>query len=59
MTSLSEDNQADIIERLTQPLDIYAVIQTNCWYSDGYKLCTSCSRFVFILLLMRFHDFSF
>ena len=18
-------------------------IQTNCWYSDGYKLCSSCS----------------
>ena len=26
------------------------VIQTNCWYSDGYKLCSTCSRFVFILL---------
>ena len=25
-------------------------VQTNCWYSDGYKLCSSCSSFVFILL---------
>ena len=26
------------------------VTQTNCWYSNGYKLCSCCSRFVFILL---------
>ena len=26
--------------------------QTKCWYSDGYKVCSSCSRFVFVLLIM-------
>ena len=36
------------------------VKQTNCWYSDGYTLCSSCSRFVSILLRKRFHyKFSF
>ena len=30
------------------------VSYTNCWYSDGYKLCSSCSRFVFILLKRDF-----
>ena len=29
---------------------------TSCWYSDGYILCSSCGRFVFILLRKTLSD---
>ena len=29
------DNQSSSVTQID--------IQTNCWYSDGYKLCSSCS----------------
>ena len=30
--------------------DLVISYTDNCWYSDVYKLCSSCSQFVFILI---------
>ena len=35
-------------------------LNTNCWHSEGYKLCSSGSRFVFIYFpTIEIRDFSF
>ena len=44
----SFQNVCDALSYLLDTIYIRFVmhVQTNCWYSDGYKLCSSCSRFV-------------
>ena len=33
--------------------DLVISYTDNCWYSGGYKLCPSCSRFVFLFCYER------